>query len=130
MEPKFFRKNNALSIKNAETIVPTKEELIEELVKKLSEKTYQIEVIYTKNLRDTYLKKKNKYEESLALSETQVKSLLAERVAVDLLQLFIDISRVYKLDITSKNTLKIKTESKIKDEIRKFTFKPFKHQKH
>ncbi len=117
MEIKFFRKQNALSIKNVKTIIPTNKELIENLIKKLAEKVHQIEVIYTKNLRDEYLKKKNKYEESLQLSEATIKSLLAERLAVDLFQLFVDISRFYNIKITSKTTPKTKTEIKIKEEL-------------
>ena len=117
MEIKFFRKNNALSIQNAKTRKPTNDELIEELIKKLAEKTYQIEVIYTKNLRDEYLKKKNKFEESLKLSEQKVKTLLAERLAIDLFQLFVDISRFYNVEITSKTTPETKTETQIKEEL-------------
>ena len=119
MKIKFFRKLNALSIKNAKTRVPTNEELIENLVKKLAEKVYHMEVIYTKNLRDGYLKKKNKYEYSLSLSEDKIKSLLAERLAVDFLQLFVDISKFYNIENTSKTPLKTKTETQIKEELEK-----------
>ena len=122
---KFFRKNNALSIQNATTRNPTNDELIEELIKKLAEKAHQIEVIYTKSLRDEYLKKKNKLEESLKLSEQKVKVLLAERLAIDLFQLFVDISRFYNIEIASKTTPETKTEMQIKEELQSL-LKPLK----
>lgn len=96
---KFYREKNAKSIKAAKKRLPTHQELIENLILKLKEKVNHIEVIKNKQLRDEYLKKKNKYELSQNMKESEIISLLMERVLVDIYELLITLSKIFNIKI-------------------------------
>lgn len=100
---KFYREKNAKSIKDAKKRVPSRQELIENLILKLKEKTNHIEVIKNKSLRDEYLKKKNKYEQSLEVSEEKIISLLMERVSIDIYELLITLSKIINIKLSFEN---------------------------
>lgn len=113
---KFYREKNALSINGAEVYSPAdKESLFEELIFKLKEKANHVLVIYDSEMRNDYLKKKNKYEMSLEMSESMVKSILAERLAVDLFQIYFDIISV--LEINTETELDTNLNYKFIDEV-------------
>ncbi len=95
MEKKFYREINANSIKEAKLEIPSKDELQVALVEKLREKTEHINVLINNSDRESYLLKKNKFEESKKYSEQEIKSLLAKRLIVDMFQLFSDLQRTF-----------------------------------
>lgn len=93
MEEKFYREKNAKSIKIAEIITPTYAKLKTLLAEKLCEKAEFIKTIYINPLREEYLAKKGKLDESKKLGEEKTITMLATRLSVDFLQLLIDIAR-------------------------------------
>jgi len=96
---KFFREKNAISIQNTEKITPNISELDIFLINKLSEKANQVEVICNEVLRNDYLKNKNKLEKAMSITEKEVKKILAKRLSVDLLQLYMDLLKLYQIKI-------------------------------
>lgn len=100
---KFYREKNAKSIKGAKKRFPSHQELIENLILKLKEKINHIEVVKNKQLRDEYLKKKNKYELSQNMKESEIISLLMERVLVDIYELLITLSKILNIKTNFKN---------------------------
>lgn len=103
MNIKFFREKNALSIKNAKIVNPSKDELNDFLIKKLIEKANHIETIYDNQLRNNYLKKKDKFEIANKHTEEYVKKFLAQRLSVDLFQLLNDMCLNYDIKINFDN---------------------------
>lgn len=118
MEKKFYREINANSISGANITIPDAEELKNALIEKLREKSNHINVLISKTDRDEYLAKKGKLEESKKLSEKEVKSLLAKRLVVDILQLFWDLSKAFgekvQLILEPKNNF---TEQQVQQEL-------------
>ena len=103
MKTKFFREKNAKSIKNVEISKPKIDELLLLLNEKLDEKFRHIETIKNKNLRNEYLKKKNKFEQSLLMTEEEITSLLMERVCVDIFELITTIAKLKNISLNFKN---------------------------
>ncbi|MBQ8426077.1 MAG: hypothetical protein IJX17_08715 [Clostridia bacterium] len=101
---KFFREKNAKSIQDCIKITPKTHKLGDFLVKKLIEKANHIETIFDDNLRYEYLKNKNKLEKAKNLTKKEIKTFLAKRLSVDLLQLYNDMAKYYFVT-------KIKTQS-------------------
>lgn len=90
----FWREKNAnYYLDKNEVIIPTNEELFEELVKKFVEKLQMINVIFDKEKRNEYLSKKNKSipEET---PEIAIQQKIGTRVIVDFLQLTKDMSEL------------------------------------
>lgn len=86
----FWREKNAnIYIGKNEVIVPNKEELFEELVKKFEEKLQMIKVIFNKEKRSEYLEKKNKAIPE-GTPEIVIQQKIGTRVVVDFLQLIKD----------------------------------------
>lgn len=113
---KFFREKNALSINNAITRTPSKNELIFEHINKLKDKAMHIKTICNKALRDQYLKNKKMYEKSLKMSQKMIKDLLFERVCIDILELVLNLSTLTHTKITP-TTNTSHTEIEIADNI-------------
>jgi len=111
MEKYFWREKNALCFLNQFKIkTPNKNELVDEIIKKFNEKLEMINVIFNKEKRNDYLKKKNKSIPS-ETPELLVKQKIATRVIVDFLQLIKDLSDLKNINITFG-----KTETNIKNE--------------
>lgn len=111
MEKKFYREKNALSIAGAKIITPSKDEIEGLLINKLQEKTAHMIVVHNKELRDKYLAGKNKLEEARELGDQETEKMLVLRLAADLLQLVLDLAKVYraKVELVNKEQTSIST---------------------
>lgn len=86
----FWREKNAnIYIEKNEVVVPNKQELFEELVKKFEEKLQMINIIFNKEKRSEYLAKKNKIIPE-GTPEIIIQQKIGTRVVIDLLQLIKD----------------------------------------
>lgn len=116
---KFFRKKNAESIKdNYEIITPSKKELEELLRDKLAEKLQMIDVVFDKQIRERYLKRKNKVIER-GITERQIQKQIGIRVLVDFYDLLDSLSRLKGVNL-NKNTANkelLKTKTQIKNKM-------------
>jgi len=111
MEKYFWREKNAnYYLEKCQVLSLSNEELFEEIVKKFEDKLEMINVIFDKEKRNEYLKKKNKSISS-ETPETIIKQKIGTRLIVDFLQLIKDLSFLKKINITFSET-----ETNIKNE--------------
>ena len=94
----FYREKNAKSIQNCLKFTPKTQKLGDFLINKLKEKANHIETIYNNELRYEYLKKKNKLEKAKDMTEKEIKTFLAKRLSIDMLQLYKDMLKYYLID--------------------------------
>ena len=73
------------------------------LNRKLDEKFKHIETIKNKNKRNAYLKKKNKYEQSLLMSEDEIIKILMERVCVDIYEIITTLQNLENINLIFEN---------------------------
>ena len=95
----FWREKNAnYYVGKNKVIVPNKQELFEELVKKFEEKLEMINVIFNQEKRSEYLAKKNKILPE-GISEVAIQQKIGTRVIVDFLQLIEDVCELKDINI-------------------------------
>lgn len=108
----FWREKNANSfIGKCKIVIPTSDELFEEIIKKFKEKLKMIDVIFDKTKRAEYLSKKNKTIPK-EMPELVIRQKIGSRVIVDFLQLVKDLCNLknIKIDYTKFATHKNKEE--------------------
>ena len=116
MEKYFWREKNADSlIGEYEVVVPTNEQLFDELIKKMYEKAEMIDVIFNKEKRLKYLQSKGKVVDDNIL-EIVIQQKIGSRVIVDFMQLTLDICSAKNIKFQELNNIKLEKE-KIKDYI-------------
>lgn len=101
----FYRELNAKSIANATLVSPNKHLLPELLKEKLADKVSHLQTIYTKTLRDIYLNKKNMVTKAETMPEYVVKTLLATRVAADILEILLAFADLNSTEIDFTNIM-------------------------
>ena len=101
----FYRELNAKSIANATLVSPNKQLLPELLKEKLADKVSHLQTIYTKTLRDIYLNKKNMLTKAETMPEYVVKTLLATRVAADILEILLAFADLSSTEIDFTNIM-------------------------
>lgn len=101
----FYRELNAKSIANATLVSPNKHLLPELLKEKLADKVSHLQTIYTKTLRDIYLNKKNMLTKAETMPEYVVKTLLATRVAADILEILLAFADLSSTEIDFTNIM-------------------------
>ena len=101
----FYRELNAKQIKNSTLVSPNKKLLPTLLTDKLVEKVNHIKTIFTKTLRDIYLKTKNKLSEAQNMPEYVVKTALATRVAADILEILLAFAELTSTEIDFTNIM-------------------------
>ena len=101
----FYREFNAKSIANATLVSPNKHLLPELLKEKLADKVSHLQTIYTKTLRDIYLNKKNMLTKAETMPEYVVKTLLATRVAADILEILLAFADLTSTEIDFTNIM-------------------------
>ena len=102
MKRYFWREKNAdLFLGKNEVILPTREELEEELVKKLAQKVERLIMIYNKKARELYFSKDEKANDIKLenLSEKEIQKIIGFNVAVDFLQLIKDLCLFYNIKV-------------------------------
>ena len=109
----FWREKNANNfIEKCDIVVPTSDELFEEIIKKFEEKLEMIDVIFDKIKRNEYLSKKNR----TILKETPelvIEQKIGSRVVIDFLQLIKDLCNLKNIKINFPNIASSKSKEEI-----------------
>lgn len=94
---KFLREKNADYFDKNLVTIPSKENLKQELVKKMEEKISMFDVVFDKFARDVYLKSKNKTIPN-DVSESEIQKTIALRVVVDYFDLIYSLAKVENIN--------------------------------
>ena len=114
----FWREKNANYYKNTnEVVVPSEQELYEEIKSKFNEKLNMISVIFDKSKREEYLTKKNKKIPE-GTPELVIQQKIGTRVIVDFLQLVKDMADLKKLSIKVEDNTNFNSHEQIQKSIK------------
>lgn len=109
----FWREKNANNfIGKCNIVVPTSDELFEEIIKKFEEKLEMIDVIFDKTKRNEYLSKKNKTIPK-GTPEFVIQQKIGSRVVIDFLQLVKDLCNLKNIKIDFPNIANSKSKEEI-----------------
>lgn len=113
MEKYFWREKNANKFIEEFTVIsPTKQELLDEIVKKFYEKLEMINVIFDNTKRNEYLSKKNKAIPE-GTPEIVIQQKIGTRVIIDFLQLIKDMCELKNLHLNLSDTNSNKNKEEI-----------------
>lgn len=113
MEKYFWREKNANKFIEEFTVIsPTKQELLDEIVKKFYEKLEMINVIFDNTKRNEYLSKKSKTIPE-GTPEIVIQQKIGTRVIIDFLQLIKDMCELKNLHLNLSDTNSNKNKEEI-----------------